>query len=450
MGKISKEDIDYIFQKGTDRNEFPFKESSWDNMEAMLEADDKKRIYTRYLLIGLVLLSVSAIVYSVFNKENTVNKKEETIEIPIATIEKPVSTESQNTFIAESSVIENSINENSNSKINKTLSESNNNLVDDASQDIIIEDTKNKINSSTISHSNTLTNKAQNNYTLPISQSYNNNLTTISEENDLKNVQDKISSTDVVSTNNEIVNETNTVVRGDIKINSLLPATPLNLLSNSNQLVEHKPVDMIKLKKNRLSYNLILAQDWSSVGTMSNSKRGFRFGAELAYQFGEKFQVGAGFIVSRKQYETSGDNYTPQAQFRWVSDAPQTVSGTCNIFEIPLETTYYFKGYDKNSFFITAGVSSYIMNSEWYDFVWEDQAIMADPNIAKSRSSAELDRKCLHLFGIGTVNAGYQKYLNKNIAVQIGPYIQLPFTGIGMGSVDLFSTGLQMKVAFAK
>ena len=448
MDNISKEDIDYIFQKGTDRNEFPFKESAWDNMEAMLEADDKKRIYRRYALIGLLLFTVSAISYNLLVKGNKEINKEAVIQAPIATIEKNGVKDSQNTF--STSINENSIKEGSDSNTKVITNEIKNNSVVASTKNTKSENLNNKLNPSNTSNSNTLIYKPSSNISEPATQIPNNITTTILKENYLEYNNELESTTDITPKDIALIENVSNN-RKNLDISNLLPSTPTNLLSFNDQAnFGNESINLAKLKNNRLSYNLILAQDWSSVGTMSNSKRGFRFGVELAYQFARKFQVGAGFIVSQKHYETSGENYTPQAQFRWVSDAPQIVSGSCNIFEIPLEMTYYFKGYDRNSFFVTAGVSSYIMNNEWYDFVWEDQAIMADPNIAKSRSSAELDRKCLHLFGVGTVNAGYQKYLNKNIAVQIGPYVQLPYTGIGMGSVDLFSTGLQMKIAFAK
>jgi len=57
MDNLSKEDIDYIFKKGIGEHEFPFKESAWDNMENMLDDQDKKRALYKWSALGLLLLS---------------------------------------------------------------------------------------------------------------------------------------------------------------------------------------------------------------------------------------------------------------------------------------------------------------------------------------------------------------------------------------------------------
>ena len=90
------------------------------------------------------------------------------------------------------------------------------------------------------------------------------------------------------------------------------------------------------------------------------------------------------------------------------------------------------------------------MNQEGYDLYFSDPDRQADPDVLKRISSDNEATKQQHYFGIGTLSFGYQKYINRNTSIQIEPYLQIPFTGIGLGQVDLISTGVQVKIAFRK
>ena len=440
---MSPEDIDYIFKKGTNQQKFPFKESDWDSMEARLDKQDRKRLFARYALLSLLFITIASI-GGIYLQNTNVNSTDSIKGINKEPVFKSniENTKDTKRVIASSSKKSNTLN--TDSKLLKPLDK--NNLLTKSSDNLELTSSNQNQNRVTFNHIN------------PDQKINVYNPQPAFNAMGIKNKLDNKTSHKIPSyaqsintTNNEESKLENSNAINTIPNISLLPSNPITYLAFDENPIESKVYKFRKPKNNRFAFSIVAGKEWSGVGNMTDAKEGFRLGAEIAYQFGNKFQIGTGFIFSKKHYETVGTNYTPQPQFRWVDgNAPETVNGTCDVFEIPLELTYFFKGNDKNTFYASAGLSTYIMNNEWYDFRWEDQAIMADPTVPKSSSNQALDRKCIHWFGIGNLSFGYKKYLSKNIAAQLGTYVQVPITGIGMGNVDLFSTGVQMKISFAK
>ena len=448
MENLSEKDIDYIFQEGSRNHEFPFKSSAWENMEAMLDAEEKERSKRRYILVVVLLISIGSIGGFYFGS----NKSKVS---PTPKIEKNKTQQIAQQKIDTKLKSENIVNpKSSTSNISSTIKKDlrtnfeNKKLGHQSSTskklDVQNEVVQDKISENT-NHSNTLKNQLiKPELILDVNIQSKTGISSVNKK-EYKN-------TDPSSSEGQITAPTNNEDSFNKDISSMsLPVSDISMISYEKGPIETKIVNYKKSQNNRFAFSLLAGREWSAVGNMSKAKQGFRFGAEVSYLFGNRFQIGSGFIFSRKRYETEGSNYTPQPQFRWVDgEAPQVVNGTCNVFEIPLELTYFFNGNNTNSFFVSAGASTYVMNNEWYDFRWDDQAIMADPNVPKSSSSDNLNRKRTHLFGIGNVSLGYRKYVTKNISAQLSTYVQLPLTGIGMGSVNLFSTGVQMKVSFIK
>jgi|GEM_PF-2134993 len=449
MDNLSKEDIDYIFQKGASKQEFTFKESAWDNMEALLDKQDRKRSFYNWGAIGTFFIIIGLGSVYMFSSKSADN--------------------GEHTHSKQSVIIA-AQDGNEKNNTNEVLGEENQNLLSDKkniTDSNAVKENSKKQRTSTEDKEVNLTTMSEVVYSDKAKSSpfvyeadINSNSkeqqrsTNLIHEDDIKHV----TANDLVNTENQvskskILEQVNSVEQksNELEMMAGLPIQNLNMISKDSKF-NIRDLELSSPKSHRVSYQLILGKEWSSVGMTSNNiKNGFRLGAGIAYQFGKRFQFSTGFVYSKKFYETDGANYTPQPQFRWTDDVvPETVSGKCDVFEIPLDFTYYFKGYDKNSFFISAGANTYLMNSEWYDLQFSDPDRMADPNIRKSISTEDIDGKCIHYFGIGMVSAGYQKYMTGNTAVQIGPYVQLPFTGIGMGSVDLYSAGVQLKVSFSK
>ena len=146
-----------------------------------------------------------------------------------------------------------------------------------------------------------------------------------------------------------------------------------------------------------------------------------------------------GVGISRKSYTGNGDKYNAKPGF-WIDEIkPMQFNGTCTVIEIPIAVNYYFNGAKENGWFANLGATSYVMSGEWYDFIY-------DPSINRDDLKTSWNDNLVnnHILGVGQVSFGYQQKVGKNVRLQISPYAKIPLTGIGSGSVNLFSTGIKV------
>ncbi len=446
MSDLSEKDIDYIFQEGSKRHEFPFKESAWDNMEVLLDKQDRRRKYgyASLILSGLLIISFVGYTAHISNSNPTTDKeKQETIATSKSIAPSSVETnksidQSDNTTASKSNTATINTFKKDNASLAKTKIPVNN-----INNKVAFSTQNQKTKSSFKLNSKSINNKINNPIKLIDTNDFVNSKTVSPYLYvEMKPTENKLS---IIGGN----------VTGELLIERLSAVPTLATLGINNVLFtndDELPAAEVLINKPliRFRFGLTLGKEWSGVGMSSNMSGGFRIGGDIAYRLNNRLQFSTGVIFSRKVYTTEGENYTPLPQFIWAEGAvPETVNGTTNVFEIPLELNYFFKGSSNNSFYVSGGLTTYIMDKEWYDFNYENVQHINDPNIPKFSNNIDSD-KSIHYFGIGTFSVGYQKQLNKKTALQVAPYIEVPLTGIGLGQVDLISTGVQLRISFSK
>ena len=447
MDNTSKDDLDIIFQEGMDEQSFPFKESSWDNMEKMLDAEDKRRNYTIAFFTFIGILSIGFIVY--FGAKHFSNKGQ---------------IQDTNEVITKNIINESKVNKSQGQTIDQT-----NNKKDSFDSNKNSDQKNEKVeNRNAITPLNIKSNNAdpkKDIADLNLAQTfYQENLSVsssiqVNSNTQIKDIETSISSVDRTtdsSLNKSVLNIDefkNNNGKIDLELNtSAIPSLALNNLSFETQVKNiDKPSVQDNSSVNRLVYRGLLAYEMSHVPESQNRKTGYKIGAEVGYQFGSKFQISTGLAISLKKYITKGTNYsTVQARIQWVDGVPpETVSGKCTVVEIPLEFTYYLKDYRTNGFFAGAGLNSYFLTNEWYDFNFEPAYQSLNKTFWTTNNNENVDMK-RHFLNIVSVQFGYQHQVSNKLAFQFAPYLQLPLTGIGYGDVKLISTGIQFKMSFAK
>lgn len=166
-----------------------------------------------------------------------------------------------------------------------------------------------------------------------------------------------------------------------------------------------------------------------------------QIGAE--YQFTKKWSVRSGLNYTVKEYQTNVEDYVVQPGF-WTSGIkPNSILAKCTVVEIPLNLRYYFNNQDarRNSFYLTAGASSYLMASERYSFAYD----VADPSLKQEWNGNWVNA---HYFSVLHLSAGYQKNFQRNGSILLEPYVDVPLTGIGFGQVDFMSFGLSLQFKY--
>ena len=110
------------------------------------------------------------------------------------------------------------------------------------------------------------------------------------------------------------------------------------------------------------------------------------------------------------------------------------------MIEIPVNIKYNFITRPDHGWFISAGLSSYLMQNEEYSLSYKlyNQPYVKDYWYKNSS---------IDWFSIANISAGYQKKIGKYTNISAAPYIKLPLRGVGIGKLPIRSTGILFSVS---
>ncbi len=188
-------------------------------------------------------------------------------------------------------------------------------------------------------------------------------------------------------------------------------------------------------KKNSLFFSLSAGPDLSFVGSGNSSKTKLVAGAGIGFTFKDKITLRTGFYSGRKVYSARPSDYKAPPAFYTFYPYLEKVDANCKVYEIPVSLSYNFG--KKNNWFVSAGVSSFLMKEESYDYIYK-----YTPTGNTYTNNWTIKNENSHYFSIGTLSAGYKHNIGKKITVMAEPYIKVPFGGVGYGKVKLNSGGV--------
>ena len=194
--------------------------------------------------------------------------------------------------------------------------------------------------------------------------------------------------------------------------------------------------DKKKFKKNvagNFGITFSTGTDLSFIKLNKLGKATLIYGAGLSYNFKKKITVRAGFYASKKIYTATPEQYyiPPGSYYPGLYQ----VDAVCKVYEIPVSLSYNFGQRKNHNWFGNAGLSSFLMKSEKYDYQYKTAY---GPYTHKT----EIKDKNKHYFAVLTLSGGYQYQLNKRISLQAEPYVKLPLAGVGEGKIKLNSAGI--------
>ena len=195
-------------------------------------------------------------------------------------------------------------------------------------------------------------------------------------------------------------------------------------------------------KKNSRGFYFIAAAGADAVGVklFSFDKITSRFGIAVGYQFGRRLSVQTGFFTGNKKYVAGPGDYTAKAGTYWSVVDITRVDASCRVYEIPLMFRYDFYNGNKTNLFISAGLSSYIMKKEDYQYYYYRYGTLREAGASYTGNQ--------HLFSVMRIAAGFERKIKGPFSIQLSPGISVPLAGVGEGQVKLFSTDLMIGLKF--
>lgn len=192
-----------------------------------------------------------------------------------------------------------------------------------------------------------------------------------------------------------------------------------------------------------LSVRFVVAPDLSSVGLKNFARPGTNVGLLLEYRLSSHWSVQSGVIQSTKVYRADITDYAlPDYALKWTVK-PEGVNGRCNMIDIPVNIRYDValrprtNGQAPSRWFVSGGVTSYIMKREEYTYQYADPA---NPHIyPKNRGWSGTSGG----YGFSELNlsAGYERAISRRFSWQVEPFMKVPLKRVGYLKLNLLSTG---------
>ena len=171
----------------------------------------------------------------------------------------------------------------------------------------------------------------------------------------------------------------------------------------------------VAAKGKGFSYSLLAGVDKSTVKFRYGYDPGYNIGVMGGYHFNSKLSVHTGLIYTQKKYKMEGSDFTAPKGTPISYYKLDLVDGYCKMWEVPLLFRYTMPKANGNSFFLSAGLSSYFMTNENYNYYYK---YLGTPMV-KNNSYNSSDT---HILSIIHLSAGFSKPVGKAWDMQMEPY----------------------------
>jgi hypothetical protein len=197
-------------------------------------------------------------------------------------------------------------------------------------------------------------------------------------------------------------------------------------------------------KKKKLSSFFFSLSAGPDISYVSSNKAGsvkMVLGAGIGYNYKDKFTLRTGFYTGRKVYSASADAYHAPPAFNQFYPYLQKVDANCKVYEIPVSLSYNFGKKSSPDWFVSAGLSSFLMKEETYNYFYK-----YTPTGNTFTNKWTIKNENYHFFSVATLSGGYKKSISKRVSIMAEPYIKIPLGGVGYGKVKLNSGGVLFTV----
>ncbi|HET6769265.1 MAG TPA: hypothetical protein VFH08_17775 [Chitinophagaceae bacterium] len=181
---------------------------------------------------------------------------------------------------------------------------------------------------------------------------------------------------------------------------------------------------------------LVTGVDLSSIHFQS-VKTGATMGLIFGYAFNKKWSIESGLLWDTKRVYDNGSHFNPPGYIPTTGVTIIAVNGKNRLYEWPVNMKYTIIS-GKHSLFTTAGLSSYLMKSENYDYEYVQN------NQPGGHNYLSYSNETKDWFSVVNLSIGYTHKLGSNGTLRVEPYLKLPIKNLGVGQMPIMSTGLNI------
>ena len=181
---------------------------------------------------------------------------------------------------------------------------------------------------------------------------------------------------------------------------------------------------------------IISGVDLSSI-RFKSAKTGATKGFIIGYAFNKKWSIESGLLWDTKRVYDNGKYFNPPGYTPTNGITIVAVNGKSRLYELPVNMKYTIIS-GKHSLFTTAGLSSYIMRSENYDYEYMQN------NQPGGHNYLSYTNETKNWFSVVNFSVGYTHKLSDIGSIRIEPYLKLPIKNLGVGNMPIMSTGLNI------
>jgi hypothetical protein len=204
------------------------------------------------------------------------------------------------------------------------------------------------------------------------------------------------------------------------------------------------PIQPLRMPVRRTGFYIGLQAglDLGTVKGQSFTKAGYGIGILAGFRFNRHLSFESGLSFIQKQYYTRGEHFSMKKIESSMPGGMEMidVNGRLSLFEVPYKLKYDFMLKEKSNFFIAAGGSTNLYIKETNEYQTKVNGV--PESMQASYNDIHCAPICLvHLSG------GYEQLLKNKSRIRLEPYIKIPLRNVGMGSVPIFSVGLNVSVS---
>lgn len=212
----------------------------------------------------------------------------------------------------------------------------------------------------------------------------------------------------------------------------------IDVLQKQEAQQAEKKMPLTKLKSEKSIYaGILFAPDLSMIRGQKITGSGYTAGILLGYGFNRHLAIETGISLDHKKYYTAGEYFSKDKvpQLQWINLL--SVDGVCKMFEVPVNLRYNFGNDQKVQWFTTAGLSSYFMTNETYGYAYKVNNYTGYKSYTYTKPSQVW-------FSVVNLSVGFDRKIGRVGNMRLEPYVKIPLTGMGTGSLPILSTGLNI------